>query len=147
MICQPVCHPDDDWNISLTRKSWDTWNCSAQRTLSEDLINAYKYLMGSSQVDEARLFSTVPSNRTRGNGHKLEHRKFCQNMRINFFEGYWALEKATQSLWSLLPWKYSRPAWMPTCGSCCRERVVIGSWIQWSLKVHSNTYNSVILWN
>ena len=51
------------------------------RRLRGDLRNAYEYLQGGGQEDGARLFPVVPSDRTRGNGHKL---KFQLNMRKNF---------------------------------------------------------------
>jgi len=50
-----------------------------------DVIIPYRYLKDGCQEDEVRLFSVVPSNRTRGNGHELKHMKFRLNMGKNFF--------------------------------------------------------------
>lgn len=44
--------------------------------LRGDLINVHKFLKGGFQEDEVRLFSVVPSDRTRDNGHEVQHRKF-----------------------------------------------------------------------
>jgi len=51
--------------------------------LRGDLV--YKYLTGGErQKDEARLFLVIHSNGTGNNGLKIEHRKFCPNMRENW---------------------------------------------------------------
>jgi len=45
----------------------------------------YKCLKSGCQEDGARLFPVVPSDRTRGKGHKPKQRKFQLKMRKNFF--------------------------------------------------------------
>jgi len=50
-----------------------------------DLMDAYKYFKGGCQEDGAKLFSVVPRDRTRGNGHKPKHRKFQLTKRKNVF--------------------------------------------------------------
>ena len=52
---------------------------------------------GGRQIDEARLFLVLCSNRIRGNGLKLEHRKFHTNRRKNFFT------VRVVELWNRLP--------------------------------------------
>jgi len=42
-----------------------------KKRLTGDVTNAYEYLKGGCQEDGAKLFSVVPSDRTRDNGHKV----------------------------------------------------------------------------
>jgi len=41
--------------------------------------------MGGSKAEGDRLFSVVPSDRTRGNEHKLKHTRFSVNIRKCYF--------------------------------------------------------------
>ncbi|KAJ7407308.1 hypothetical protein BTVI_63555 [Pitangus sulphuratus] len=56
-----------------------------------ELINAYKYLTGGYQENGARLFSVVPSDRMRSNGHELKIKK-----EFLYIEGGSAREQAAQ---------------------------------------------------
>ena len=46
-----------------------------KRRLEGDLINIYENLKRWSKENRARLFSVVPSARTRGGEHKPKHRR------------------------------------------------------------------------
>lgn len=55
-------------------------------------------------MDGVRLFIMIPSDRTKGNGQKMEHKKLHMNMRkkLHYFEGARALEQCcTEKLISL----------------------------------------------
>jgi len=93
-----------------------------KRRLRGELVNAYKYLKGGCQVDGAKLFSVVLSDRTGDNGHKQKHRKFHLDMRKNFFT-LRVTDTGTGCpgrLRILLIWRYSKPAWTRSCAACCR---------------------------
>jgi len=72
------------------RKGWSSW-----RRLRGDLINAYKHLKTGSQVDGARHFPVLCSNKTNGNRHKLEHKMIHMDKRKSFFTTI-GLERAAQ---------------------------------------------------
>jgi len=55
-----------------------------KRRLGGHLTNIYKHLKEGCKKDKVRLFSVVASDRTRGNGHRLKHRRFPLNIRKHF---------------------------------------------------------------
>lgn len=52
-----------------------------KRRLKSDLLNVYKSLKGRYEEDRINLFLVVPTERTRGKGYKLKHRRVPLNIR------------------------------------------------------------------
>lgn len=74
-----------------------------KRWLKGDLISVYKYLMGRDEEDRARLFSVVPSERSRGSGHK-QIQKIPLKLKIIFLycDGGQTLEQVAHRGWGVL---------------------------------------------
>lgn len=73
-----------------------------KRRLRGHLVIIYKDLKRGWNEDRARLFTVVSSDSTRDNGHRLENKRFCLNMRKHFFTVHWKTEywqKFPDRLW------------------------------------------------
>ncbi|KAK4815447.1 hypothetical protein QYF61_002836 [Mycteria americana] len=77
-----------------------------------DLIHMSKYLKGGRNEDRDRLFSVVPSDRTRGNGHKLKHKRCLLNIRKHVFT-----MRVTEP-WHRLPREVLESPTLEICKSC-----------------------------
>ena len=89
---------------------------AAEEKAPGGLLCVCKYLKGGCGQDRARLFSVLPSAGTRGNVHKLEHRRFPVNIRKQFCAVCVWLSAGTgcpERLWSFLLGGFQK---LPGCG-------------------------------
>jgi len=111
-----------------------------------DFLNAYKYLKGECQVDEAVPFFSGQDKRPRAQTGTQEV-PYAYEKKTSLFWG-WENPRTgcPERFWSLLLWRCAQPSWMVSCPTYCREPTLVGDWTRWSPEIPSNTYDSVILW-
>jgi len=82
---------------------------------------SHQYLKGKCKENGARLSLVLPSDRTRGTGHKLRHRMFPLNIRKHFFS-----LRVTEHWSRLTPEVVDFPS-LESVKSCLD--VLLGSWL------------------
>jgi len=139
-----------DWSIWHTRRGWEGWDNLAKEKAQEDLINVYliKFLSGKGEF--ARLFSVVPSDKTRGNRHKLKHFTSHLNRIRNFFTER-VITHRNRLPREAVEFRSSLEAFKTQLGNVLSYLLLLillekRSWTRWSPVPPSNLNHSVILW-
>lgn len=132
------------------RKGWASWDCSVRKRESSgvNLINAYKYLKEGGKEDRVRLVSDMPNDRTRGDGHKLKHRRFPLHSRKQFFhcDSYLALAQTAQGgCGDSFLGDTQEPSGHST-GKLALGGPEYWGWIRWPPEVPSNLNHPEVLW-
>lgn len=114
----------EDWSIFHMRPCWKSFHLEKKK-LRE--IHVCEYLKGGYKEDRSRIFSVIASDRTRGKGHKLIHRRCSMNIR-NHCEGDCIVTGCPGNFWILQWWIYSEVICRWSCAAKCRwcylDRVV-----------------------
>lgn len=100
-----------DW--ALSTKELKEQGLFSLEVSQEGLVNLYTYLIGGSKEYRVRIFTVLPSQRTRGSRHKLKYKSFFLNVRKNIFTVTVVNTRAShpEGLCSLHPWRYSKITW------------------------------------
>lgn len=119
---------------------------------TKDCINTYQvfiHLEGGCKEDEVRLFSSVPSDWTEDNGHKLKYRRFSSNIKKHIFtvRATEHCHRFPREIWNLRPWRYSKVTRTQSLVIRCGVPLLgQRGWSRWPPEVPSKRSPSVILW-
>ncbi|PKU48877.1 hypothetical protein llap_848 [Limosa lapponica baueri] len=121
-----------------------------KRRLQGDLIAAFQYLKGACKKAGERLFTRACSDRTRGDGFKLEKSRFGLDIRKNIFTrrvvGHW--NRLPREIVDALSLELFKNRWDGALSNMIWWEVFLsmaGGWNSMILKVPSNPNHSMIL--
>lgn len=146
------------WRVATEMKEWEPV-CSEERPRELCLLSLEKAQVDLSSVcghlktgckeGWSRLFSVVPSARSRGHGHQLKHRRFPLNIGKHFFAVALLPQDAQGGgAVSLSLWRYSKALWIWSWVSKLKLALLEPGvdWKKLPPEVLSNILQSVILW-